>query len=69
MSNVPAKCLEKLLKEHPFYGVEEVEHYVSKIYGTQKFLFSLHDNPIMANISFNRQLIFLNSCKLMFSMI
>ena len=27
MSNVPAKCLEKLLKEHPFYGVEEVRLY------------------------------------------
>ena len=50
MSNVPAKCLEKLLKEHPFYGVEEVEHYVSKIDGTQKFLFSLHDGNMVESV-------------------
>ena len=47
MKNVPAKCIEKLLKEHPFYGVEEVEHYESKIDGTQKFLFSLHDGNMV----------------------
>ena len=50
MNNVPAKCLEKLLKEHPFYGVEEVEHYVSKIDGTQKFLFSLHDGNMVESV-------------------
>ena len=50
MSNVPAKCLEKLLKEHPFYGVEEAEHYVSKIDGTQKFLFSLHDGNMVESV-------------------
>ena len=50
MSNVPAKCLEKLLKEHPFYGVEEVEHYESKIDGTQKFLFSLHDGNMVESV-------------------
>ena len=50
MSIVPAKCLEKLLKEHPFYGVEEVEHYVSKIDGTQKFLFSLHDGNMVESV-------------------
>ena len=50
MSNVPAKCLEKLLKQHPFYGVEEVEHYVSKIDGTQKFLFSLHDGNMVESV-------------------
>lgn len=48
--NVPAKCIEKLLKEHPFYGVEEVEHYESKIDGTQKFLFSLHDGNMVESV-------------------
>ena len=50
MKNVPAKCIEKLLKEHPFYGVEEVEHYESKIDGTQKFLFSLHDGNMVESV-------------------
>ena len=31
MKNVPAKCIEKLLKEHPFYGVEEVEQIEHKM--------------------------------------
>ena len=42
--------IEKLLKEHPFYGVEEVEHYESKIDGTQKFLFSLHDGNMVESV-------------------
>lgn len=50
MKNVSAKCIEKLLKEHPFYGVEEVEHYESKIDGTQKFLFSLHDGNMVESV-------------------
>ena len=50
MKNVPAKCIEKLLKEHPFYGVEEVEHYESKIDGTQKFLFSLYDGNMVESV-------------------
>ena len=50
MKNVPAKCNENLLKEHPFYGVEEVEHYESKIDGTQKFLFSLHDGNMVESV-------------------
>ena len=50
MHNVPAKCMEKLLKDHPFYGVEEVEHYESQIDGTQKFLFSLHDGNMVESV-------------------
>ncbi len=50
MRNVPAKCMEKLLKDHPFYGVEEVEHYESQIDGTQKFLFSLHDGNMVESV-------------------
>ena len=50
MKNVPATCREKLLKEHPLYGVTEVERYVSKIDGTTKFLFALHDGNIIESV-------------------
>lgn len=50
MKNVPKSCLDKLMAEHPFYGVTEVERYVSKIDGTMKFLFSLHDGNIVESV-------------------
>ena len=50
MKNVPKSCLDKLLKDHPFYGVNEVERHVSKIDGTMKFLFSLHDGNIVESV-------------------
>ena len=50
MKNVSAACREKLLKEHPLYGVTEVERYVSKIDGTTKFLFALHDGNIIESV-------------------
>ncbi len=33
MTNVPRKCLEKLVHEYPFYGVTELERYTSKLDG------------------------------------
>lgn len=50
MKNVPASCREKLLKEHPFYGVKEIERYESEIDGTMKFLFALHDGNIIESV-------------------
>lgn len=50
MKNVPVSCREKLLEEHPFYGVNEIERYESKIDGTMKFLFSLHDGNIIESV-------------------
>ena len=50
MKNVPAKCREKLILEHPLYGVTEVERYVSKIDGTMKFLFALHDGNMIESV-------------------
>lgn len=50
MKNVPVSCREKLQKEHPFYGVTEVERYVSKIDGTMKFLFALHDGNMVESV-------------------
>lgn len=50
MTNVSKKCREQLLEEHPFYGVTEVERYVSKIDGTMKFLFMLHDGNMVESV-------------------
>lgn len=50
MKNVPKSCLERLEKEHPFYGVKEVERYVSKIDGTMKFLFELYDGNMVESV-------------------
>lgn len=50
MKNVPRALVEKLTKEYPFYGVTEVERYVSQIDGTMKFLFMLHDGNIVESV-------------------
>lgn len=50
MGNVPASCREKLLKDHPFYGVKELECYESRIDGTKKFLFALHDGNVIESV-------------------
>lgn len=50
MKNVSASCRDKLLEEHPLYGVTEVERYVSKIDGTTKFLFALHDGNLIESV-------------------
>ncbi len=50
MTNVSAACKEKILREHPFYGVTEVERYESKIDGTMKFLFALHDGNMIESV-------------------
>lgn len=50
MKNVPMSCRKTILKEHPLYGVTEVERYVSKIDGTAKFLFELHDGNIIESV-------------------
>lgn len=50
MTNVPAACLDRLLAEHPLYGVTEVERYTSRIDGTCKYLFSLHDGNMIESV-------------------
>lgn len=50
MTNVSPGMINKIIKAHPFYGVEEVERLESKIDGTQKFLFSLHDGNIVESV-------------------
>ena len=50
MTNVPAACKARLLENHPFYGVTEVERYESRIDGTMKFLFELHDGNMVESV-------------------
>lgn len=50
MKNVPRSCRESLAKDYPLYGVTEVERQVSKIDGTMKFLFSLHDGNMIESV-------------------
>ncbi len=50
MTNVPGKCLEKLEQSYPFHGVRELERYTSKLDGTMKFLFELHDGNVVESV-------------------
>ena len=50
MKNVPEKCISKILEEYPLYGVTETERYESRIDGTMKFLFSLHDGNMIESV-------------------
>ena len=50
MKNLPKSCIQKLTETYPCYGVTEVERYVSKIDGTMKFLFMLHDGNIVESV-------------------
>lgn len=50
MTNVSASCKNKLLEKHAFYGVTEVERYESKVDGTMKFLFALHDGNMIESV-------------------
>lgn len=50
MSNIPKSLKEKLAKEVTFEPIKEVERYVSKLDGTTKFLFELHDGNIIETV-------------------
>lgn len=50
MKNVPGSLKEALMREHPFCGVTEAERYVSKVDGTEKYLFELYDGNIVESV-------------------
>lgn len=50
MTNIPKSLKQKLAKEVTFYPMKEVERYVSKLDGTTKFLFELHDGNIIETV-------------------
>lgn len=50
MTNIPKSLKQKLAEEVTFYPIKEVERYVSKLDGTTKFLFELHDGNIIETV-------------------
>ena len=50
MTNLPRQFLKTLEEAHPFWGVKELEHYVSDIDGTMKFLFELWDGNVVESV-------------------
>lgn len=50
MTNVPGRWLKTLLEQYPLYGVKEIERYTSRIDGTMKFLFELHDGNVVESV-------------------
>lgn len=50
MKNVPKALKENLFAAYPLYGVREVERYTSRIDGTMKFIFELHDGNIIESV-------------------
>lgn len=50
MTNVPGKLLKTLLADYPLYGVSPVECLESRIDGTKKYLFALHDGNVIESV-------------------
>ena len=50
MRNVPRVCMDALLKKHPLYGVRELARYESRLDGTVKFVFGLHDGNVIESV-------------------
>lgn len=50
MTNVPSGCIARILEKYPLIGTKKVEEYVSRIDGTRKYLFALHDSQIVESV-------------------
>ena len=50
ISNVSRSFLERLTKEHPFYGVSRAACLSSRLDGTKKYLFELHDGNVIESV-------------------
>lgn len=50
MNNIPKKLKEKIEENAEIYGVKMVDCYVSKLDGTRKYLFELHDGNIIESV-------------------
>lgn len=50
MNNIPKKLKEKIQDSHEIYGVKMVDCFVSKLDGTRKYLFELHDGNIIESV-------------------
>lgn len=50
MSNLPRNLREKLAEQYPLHTLEVVDVQTSKIDGTQKYLFCLHDGNVIESV-------------------
>jgi 23S rRNA (adenine2503-C2)-methyltransferase len=50
MNNIPKKLKEKISADREMYGVKMVDCFISKLDGTRKYLFELHDGNIIESV-------------------
>ena len=50
MSNIPKAMAEKLEEDHPLTTVRMIDRQVSKLDGTQKYLFAMGDNSLVESV-------------------
>ena len=50
ISNVSPAFLERLTKQYPLYGVSQAACLASKLDGTRKYLFELHDGNVIESL-------------------
>ena len=50
MSNIPKAMADKLEKDHPLTAVRMIDRQVSKLDGTQKYLFAMGDNSLVESV-------------------
>ncbi len=50
MNNIPKKLKERIQLDYDMYGVKMLDCFVSKIDGTRKYLFELHDGNVIESV-------------------
>lgn len=50
MNNIPKALKEKISADYEIYGVKPIECFASKLDGTRKYLFELHDGNIIESV-------------------
>ena len=50
MNNIPKKMKEKIENTSEIYGVKMLDCFVSKLDGTRKYLFELHDGNVIESV-------------------
>ena len=50
MTNIPKAMAEKLSKEYPLTAVRMIDRQISKLDGTQKFLFAMGDDSLVESV-------------------
>lgn len=50
MNNIPKKLKERIQLDYDMYGVKMLDCFISKIDGTRKYLFELHDGNVIESV-------------------